>query len=137
MATKKEGAQRLLDSLDSAVRIKQRLWLAIAQGVIISVTVAWFTRWQFGVAASLVFVLLIQLAFERMSNSIAASKLQALNDLGWSTEADSDEQLREKAEKILSEDDKTRIEVSKADGEKCQRCWKILEKKCDRCSNII
>ena len=102
MPTKKEGAQRLLDSLDSAVRIKQRLWLAIAQGVIISVAVAWFTRWQFGVAASLVFVLLIQLAFERMSNSIAASKLQALNDLGWSTEADSDEQLREKAEKILS-----------------------------------
>jgi hypothetical protein len=45
---------------------------------------------------------LIQLAYERMTNSIAASKLQALNDLGWSTEADSDEQLREKAEKILS-----------------------------------
>ncbi|MDG1559124.1 MAG: hypothetical protein P8R03_06360 [Candidatus Poseidoniaceae archaeon] len=102
MATKKEGAQRLLDSLDSAVRIKQRLWLAIAQGVIVSVAVTWFTQWQFGVAASLVFVLLIQFAFERMSNSIAASKLQALNDLGWSTEADSDEQLREKAEKILS-----------------------------------
>ncbi len=102
MATKKEGAQRLLDSLDSAVRIKQRLWLAIGQGVIVSVAVTWFTQWQFGVAASLVFVLLIQFAFERMSNSIAASKLQALNDLGWSTEADSDELLREKAEKILS-----------------------------------
>ncbi|MBT5617552.1 hypothetical protein N9L27_02185 [Candidatus Poseidoniales archaeon] len=102
MATKKEGAQRLLDSLDSAVRIKKRLWLAIAQGVIISLAVTWFTQWQFGVAASLIFVLLIQLAFERMSNSIAASKLQALNDLGWSTDADSDEQLREKAEKILS-----------------------------------
>lgn len=102
MATKKEGAQRLLDSLDSAVRIKQRLWLAIAQGVIVSVAVTWFTQWQFGVAASLVFVLLIQFAFERMSNSIAASKLQALNDLGWSTEADSDEELRVKAEKILS-----------------------------------
>ena len=102
MATKKERAQRLLDSLDSAVRIKKRLWLAIAQGVIISLAVTWLTRWQFGVAASLVFVLLIQLAYERMMNSIAASKLQALNDLGWSTEADSDEQLREKAEKILS-----------------------------------
>jgi asparagine N-glycosylation enzyme membrane subunit Stt3 len=102
MATKKERAQRLLDSLDSAVRIKKRLWLAIAQGVIISLAVTWLTRWQFGVAASLVFVLLIQLAYERMTNSIAASKLQALNDLGWSTEADSDEQLREKAEKILS-----------------------------------
>jgi len=102
MATKKERAQRLLDSLDSAVRIKKRLWLAIAQGVIISLAVTWLTRWQFGVAASLVFVLLIQLAYERMTNSIAASKLQAVNDLGWSTEADSDEQLREKAEKILS-----------------------------------
>ena len=90
MATKKERAQRLLDSLDSAVRIKKRLWLAIAQGVIISLAVTWLTRWQFGVAASLVFVLLIQLAYERMTNSIAASKLQALNDLGWSTEADSD-----------------------------------------------
>ena len=84
------------------MRIKKRLWLAIAQGVIISLAVTWLTRWQFGVAASLVFVLLIQLAYERMTNSIAASKLQALNDLGWSTEADSDEQLREKAEKILS-----------------------------------
>ena len=102
MATKKERAQRLLDSLDSAVRIKKRLWLAIAQGVIISLAVTWFTRWQFGVATSLIFVLLIQLAYERMSNSIAASKLQALNDLGWSAEADSDEQLREKAKKILS-----------------------------------
>ena len=74
MATKKEGAQRLLDSPDSAVRIKKRLWLAIAQGVIISLAVTWFTQWQFGVAASLIFVLLIQLAFERMSNSSAASK---------------------------------------------------------------
>ena len=102
MATKKESAKRLLDSLDSAVRIKNRLGLAILQGVVITAAVTWFTRWQFGVASALVFALLIQFAFERMSNSIEASKLQALNDLGWSENADSDETLRKKAEKILS-----------------------------------
>lgn len=102
MATKKESAKRLIDSLDSAVRIKNRLRLAIVQGVVISGAVAWFTRWQFGVASALVFALLIQFAFERMSNSIEASKLQALNDLGWSKDEDSDEILRTKAEKIRS-----------------------------------
>ena len=40
--------------------------------------------------------------------------------------------ITSKAEKILSENDETLIEVSKAAGEKCQRCWKILEKKCNR-----
>ena len=40
--------------------------------------------------------------------------------------------ITSKAEKILSENDETTIEVSKAVGEKCQRCWKILEKKCNR-----
>ena len=102
MATKKESAKRLIDSLDSAVRINNRLRLAIVQGVVISGAVTWFTRWQFGVASALIFALLIQFAFERMSNSIAASKLQALNDLGWQEDVDSDEALRDKAEKILS-----------------------------------
>ena len=34
------------------------------------------------------------------------------------------------AEKIVSENEK--IEVEKATGEKCERCWKILDKKCSR-----
>ena len=40
--------------------------------------------------------------------------------------------ITSKAEKILSENDETTIKVNKAVGEKCQRCWKILEKKCIR-----
>ena len=40
--------------------------------------------------------------------------------------------ITSKAEKILSEKDETKIEVTKAVGEKCERCWKILEKKCER-----
>ena len=35
------------------------------------------------------------------------------------------------------ENDEIKIEVNKAKGNKCPRCWKILENNCDRCSNII
>ena len=40
--------------------------------------------------------------------------------------------ITSKAEKILSEDKEIKVEVSKATGNKCERCWKILEKKCER-----
>ena len=101
MATKKEGAQRLIDSLDSQAKIKPRLAFAAVQGVLVAMAIAWFTQWQFGIAAALVFLLLIQFAFERLSNSILASKLTALKVLGWNENGDSDEILRQKAEKIL------------------------------------
>ncbi len=45
--------------------------------------------------------------------------------------------ITSKAEKIkLDEKGETRIEVKKANGEKCPRCWKILENKCDRCEEV-
>ena len=37
-----------------------------------------------------------------------------------------------KAVKELSKNDDIKIEVKKAQGQKCERCWKILEKKCER-----
>jgi len=40
--------------------------------------------------------------------------------------------ITSKAEKILSKNEKMKIVVNKATGNKCQRCWKILEKKCER-----
>ena len=40
--------------------------------------------------------------------------------------------ITSKAEKILSKNKETKIEVRKAKGNKCQRCWKILENKCSR-----
>ena len=42
-----------------------------------------------------------------------------------------------KAEKILSEKEEMKIEVNRAKGNKCPRCWKILEENCMRCSNLI
>ena len=40
--------------------------------------------------------------------------------------------ITSKAEKVLNQDEEMKIEVNKAKGEKCSRCWKILEKKCER-----
>ena len=42
-----------------------------------------------------------------------------------------------KAEKELSNKEEIKIEVKKAKGQKCERCWKILESKCERCSNLV
>ena len=45
--------------------------------------------------------------------------------------------ITSKAEKILSKGNEIKIEVNKAKGNKCPRCWKILEQNCSRCSNLI
>ena len=45
--------------------------------------------------------------------------------------------ITSKAEKIKSEKKETKIEVKKANGEKCPRCWKILESKCIRCEQAV
>ena len=45
--------------------------------------------------------------------------------------------ITSKAEKVLSKNKEIKIEVNKADGTKCPRCWKILEKNCLRCSSLI
>ncbi len=45
--------------------------------------------------------------------------------------------ITSKAEKTLSQSGNLKIEVNKAKGNKCPRCWKILEQKCNRCSTLI
>ena len=42
-----------------------------------------------------------------------------------------------KADRELSSNDEIKVEVKKAQGQKCERCWKILEKKCERCSKVL
>ena len=44
--------------------------------------------------------------------------------------------ITSKAEKILVEDEDIKIEVNRAEGNKCPRCWKIFEENCNRCSNL-
>ena len=46
--------------------------------------------------------------------------------------------ITSKAQKIKSQNkNEIKIEVTKAKGEKCPRCWKIFETKCDRCQTIL
>ena len=40
--------------------------------------------------------------------------------------------ITSKAEKTIINDEQVKVEVKKAEGKKCERCWKILEKKCNR-----
>ena len=46
--------------------------------------------------------------------------------------------ITSKAEKVKSDSvDDLKIVVKKTTGTKCPRCWKILEKNCDRCAEMI
>tara|TARA_A100001015_G_C14854522_1_gene657816 strand:+ start:33 stop:1031 length:999 start_codon:yes stop_codon:yes gene_type:complete len=45
--------------------------------------------------------------------------------------------ITSKAEKLLSKNNEFKIEVTKAKGNKCPRCWKIMEQSCTRCSDLI
>ena len=46
--------------------------------------------------------------------------------------------ITSKAEKNKSEEkEEVKIEVTKTNGNKCPRCWKILEKKCTRCEKVL
>ena len=91
MATKKEGAKRLLDTLDSKGKLQNRLRFAISQGVLLSILIGYFTeQWRFGLAALLLFGLLIQFSFERIA------------DLGWKDSSLSDEEYRIRLMKVLN-----------------------------------
>ena len=102
MTTKKEGAKRLLDTLVYKEKLQKRLGFALGQGFVLSLLIGYFTeQWRFGLAALLLFGLLIQFSFERMKNSIEASRLQAISDLGWKDDSLSDEEYRTRIMKIL------------------------------------
>ena len=85
--TRKQAAQRLLDTFESEKRMKFRVIFESIQAVIISVIIGYLTSWHFGLAAFLVMGLLIQFAYDRMSNSIKSSKLTAINALRWKEES--------------------------------------------------
>jgi len=46
--------------------------------------------------------------------------------------------ITSKAEKFKNDKDSDlKIEVTKSEGIKCPRCWKILDNKCERCEEAI
>ena len=67
-----------------------------------------------------------------MKLSVNKDKFELLKDLDLAEYF-----ITSKAEKVLINDDKIKIEVNKAKGNKCPRCWKILEQSCIRCADLI
>ena len=100
--TRKQAAQRLLDSLESEKRMKFRVIFASIQALIISVIIGYLTSWHFGLAAFLVMGLLIQFAFDRMSNSVKSSKLRAIKSLRWKEESLEQEDLVDILNSLIS-----------------------------------
>ena len=99
--TRKQAAQRLIDSFESDKRMKFRIIFASIQAIILSAVIVFLTSWHFGLAAFLVMGLLIQFAYDRMSNSIKSSKLTAINALRWDEESLEKEDLLDTLNSII------------------------------------
>ena len=100
--TKKDGARRILDAQASLDRMKQRAILAAVVGLMLAGSIAALTRWQFGLAAALLFGLLMQFSLERMGTSIRSSQLQGLKALGWKEDTVFDEENLERLRNLLN-----------------------------------
>ena len=102
MAGKKEGAQRVLDAKASAMKVQQRLVPAAMGIVLIGIVVAYFSRWEFGLATVLMCGLLFQYALERMNTIVEASIANGLKDMGSDVDTELDDQTLEKIRSIAS-----------------------------------
>ncbi len=100
--TRKQAAQRLLDTIKSRKRMYLRGVFAIIQAVIVSILIGYFTTWHFGLAALLLMGLLIQFAFDRMNNSIKASEITAIKSLRWKEDSLEKEDLEVTLNSIIN-----------------------------------
>ena len=102
MASKKEGAQRVLDAHASRLKVKQRLVPVAVIIVLIGIGVAALTRWEFGLATVLLCGLLFQYAVERMTTILNAGVINGLKDMGWDVDTELDEAALEKISTIAA-----------------------------------
>ena len=100
--TRKQAAQRLLDTIKSRKRMYLRGIFAILQAMIVSILIGYFTSWHFGLAALLLMGLLIQFAFDRMSNSIKVSEITAIKSLRWKEESLHKEDIEKTINSIIN-----------------------------------
>lgn len=89
--TKREGAQRVLDAHRSRANLNRRLTIGVVAATGLSGGILWLTRWEFALAAGLVFGLLLQFAHERMTTILDAHFLTGLRTLGWDEQTELDE----------------------------------------------
>ncbi len=98
--TKREAAQRVLDAEQTAALIPQRMIIGGVVALLLAGAIFYLTRWEFGLAALLIFGLLLQFAAERMGAIIDASRANGLKDLGWDIETELTDEAMEKIRRI-------------------------------------
>jgi len=99
--TKKQAAQRILDSIESESRRMNRTIISIIPALLSSVAIAVYYSYQVAIGCLLLLLALIQYGHERIGKSIEESKAAAFASLGWETEEIDQDDLIEKLNKII------------------------------------
>ena len=98
--TKKQAAQRILDSFETESRRKNRTIFSFVPALATSAVIANYS-YQVAIGCILLFLALIQFGYERMGKSIEESKVASIASLGWKIEDLDDDNLVEKLNKII------------------------------------
>ena len=98
--TKKQAAQRILDSMESELRRKSRTIISIIPALISTAIIAMYYSYQVAIGCLILLLAIIQFSHERMGKDIEESKNAAFKSLGWETE-ELTEDLISKLNKII------------------------------------
>ena len=99
--TKKQAAQRILDSFETESRRKSRTIISLIPALVTSGAIAMFYSYQVAIGCLILFLALIQYGHERMGKSIEESKAASIASLGWKIEELDNDNLIEKLNKII------------------------------------
>ncbi|MDA0649092.1 MAG: hypothetical protein O3B00_07340 [archaeon] len=99
--TKKQAAQRILDSFETESRRKNRTIISLVPALATSAVIAMYYSYQVAIGCILLFLALIQYGHERMGKSIEESKAASIASLGWKMEDLDDDNLVEKLNTII------------------------------------
>lgn len=99
--TKKQAAQRILDSFETDSRRKNRTILSLVPAFATSAAIAIYYSYQVAIGCILLFLALIQFGHERIGKNIEESKAASIASLGWKIEDLDDDNLIEKLNKII------------------------------------
>jgi len=99
--TKKQAAQRILDSFETESRRKNRTIISLVPALVAPGAIAIFYSYQVAIGCLILFLALTQYSHERMGKSIEESKAASIVSLGWKMEDLDDENLIEKLNKII------------------------------------
>jgi|GEM_PF-545942 hypothetical protein len=99
---KRDGAQRVLDALATKQKMKARVLLAGIVILLVTVGVAYSSRWEFALATLLMCSMLLQYAVERMNTIVDAGVANGLKTMGWEATTELTEETLATVERMAS-----------------------------------